>query len=238
MLGVIAGTGIYSLGTRMKKKIVQTQYGKAEVFESSIAGEKIVFIPRHGKSHAVPPHMINYRANISALSALGVDGVVTFYSAGILSKYKPGDLVLADDFIGLFAPATFFDDFSEGMRHADFSNPFSAKMRETLLEVASVSKIRLKRGGVIVTAPGPRFETRAETRFLKKTGANLVNMTSAYEMSLLGEAEIDFASIIVASNYGAGISKKPLNHEEVLACMSNATGKVGTLISEFVKASV
>ncbi len=238
MLGVIAGTGIYSFGTEMKKKIVKSAYGNAGVFEATVAGKKIIFVPRHGKGHTIPPHKINYKANVSALSKLGVKKVVSLYSAGILSDYSPGDIVLAEDFIGLWTPTTFFDNFSEGMRHVDFSTPFSTKMQKMLLEVASVNKIKLKEGGVIVTTPGPRFETKAEINFLKKTGANLVNMTSAYEMSLLGEADIDFASLVVASNYGAGISKKPLDHEEVLASMSEATGKVGTLLSGFVKASV
>ena len=237
MLGLIAGTGIYSFGSAMEKKTIETRYGNVELFESSVAGQKIIFVPRHGREHTIPPHEINYRANVSALSKLGVDAVVSVYSAGILSGYKPGDIVLAEDFIGLFAPATFFDDFSGGMRHTDFSNPFSAKMQEKLLEVASVNGIRLEKGGVIATTRGPRFETKAEVRFLKGTGANLVNMTSAYEMSLLGEAEIDFASLIVASNYAAGISSEPLKHEDVLSAMAEATGKVGTLISEFVKES-
>lgn len=235
MLGLIAGTGIYSIGKRMRRKTVRTDYGIAELFEASMAGEKVVFLPRHGKGHTIPPHKVNYKANISALAKLGVTGVVSVYSAGILSKYKPGDIVLAEDFIGLWSPATFFDDFSEGMRHTDFSDPFSKEMQRMLLEVASVNKIRLRSGGIIATTPGPRFETRAEVMFLKRTGANLVNMTSAYEMSLLREAEIDFASLVAASNYAAGISGRPLSHEEVLSSMAESSGRIMALFSEFVK---
>jgi 5'-methylthioadenosine phosphorylase len=238
MLGIIAGSGFYSLGSQMKSKIVETDYGEVEVFESVVSGETVVFIPRHGKDHCTPPHKVNYKANVSAFSKLGVEKVISVYSAGILADYEPGDIVFADDFIGLFTPATFFDDFSQGMRHVDFSNPFSSKMQEHLLESASVNKVKLKKGGVIVTTPGPRFETKAEVRFLKTTGANLVSMTSGYEMTLLGEAGFEFASIIVATNYGAGISNKPLDHEEVISEMKNATEKVEKIIADFLKASV
>jgi 5'-methylthioadenosine phosphorylase len=238
MLAIIAGTGIYKLGREIGRKKVSTPYGNAEVSQISLAGKKVLFIPRHGRGHTMPPHMVNYRANIHALKKLGVSGVVSIYSGGILAKYKPGDIVLADDFIGLWAPATFFDDFSDGMKHVDFTEPFSSKMQKMLLRAAAGNKIKVKKGGIIATTSGPRFETKAEVRMLRNAGANLVNMTSAYEMTLLGEAEIDFASLVVGSNYAAGISKKPLSHDEVLAAMSDATGKVGTLLSELVKTSV
>ncbi len=237
MIGVIAGSGLYSLGSEMKSINVETDYGNVEVFETSVSGKKIIFVPRHGQDHSAPPHKVNYKANVSALKKIGVSIIISVYSAGILADYEPGDIILAEDFIGLWTPATFFDDFSSGMRHVDFSNPFSEKIQGTLLEIAIVSKIKLKKGGVIVTTPGPRFETKAEVRFLKTTGANLVSMTSGYEMTLLGESGIEFASVVVATNYGAGISGKPLDHEEVVLAMKNASEKVEKLVSGFVDAS-
>ncbi|MHA2066241.1 MAG: MTAP family purine nucleoside phosphorylase, partial [Candidatus Thorarchaeota archaeon] len=195
MLGVIGGTGFYSLGRKVDERDVVTPYGVARLLLVSVAGEKVVFIPRHGRSHTIAPHMINYKANIAALEKVGVTGVLSFYSSGIISKYKPGDMVLVDDFIGLFTPATFYDDFTGGMKHVDFTEPFSKDMRKILKGVAAVNKLKLKTGGIIAATRGPRFETKSEVRLLKKGGANMVNMTCGYEMVLLGESEIDFASI-------------------------------------------
>ena len=231
MFAIIGGTGFYKLGKKVDELDVLTHYGTARVSVVSFAGQKIVFIPRHGEKHELPPHKINYRANIASLKKLNVNGVISIYSAGIISKYKPGDFIMLDDFIGLWAPATFHDNFFGGIRHTDFSAPFSEKMRKKIYEVAAVEKLGLKKGGIIATTPGPRFETKTEVKALKKMGANLVNMTAAYEMTLLGEAEIDFAAIAVASNYAAGISKKPLSAEQTLETMAKAKTKIENLVS-------
>lgn len=235
MLAVIAGTGFYTLGKKIKDMNVSTRYGKATLSSVSFLGEKLVFLPRHGRSHTLPPHRINYRANIAALEKIGVTGVLSFYSTGIISKYKPGDLILVDDFIGFLTPATFYDDFKGGIKHVDFTEPFSSDMKDILTEVASVNRLKLKKGGVMAATPGPRFETKSEVKFLKKLGANLVNMTCGYEMGLLGESEIDFAAVAIGSNYAAGISKKPLSAEETMKVTRGAKGKLNTLIEGFLK---
>lgn len=235
MLAIIAGTGLYKLGKRICDHKVETRHGKAEISEISLAGKRALFLPRHGRSHTIPPHMVNYHANIMALRELGATGVITLHAAGIISGYRPGDLILIDDFIGLFSPATFFDDFTEGMRHKDFTEPFSKELRDLITEVAKANRIKLREGGVIATTRGPRFETKAEVRFLGMCGANLLSMTSGYEMSLLGETEIDFASIAIGSNYAAGISDRPLDEEEVLAESAKAGGDLAALISGTLK---
>ncbi|MBD3210352.1 S-methyl-5'-thioadenosine phosphorylase [Candidatus Micrarchaeota archaeon] len=235
MLGVIGGTGFYRLGRKVDERDIVTKYGIANIKVVSVAGRKIAFIPRHGRNHTLAPHMINYRANIAALEKIGITGVLSFYTAGIISKYTPGDLVLVDDFIGLLTPATFYDDFKGGMKHVDFSEPFSKDMKKILNEVAAVNKIKLKKKGIIAGTRGPRFETKSEVKMLKKMGANLVNMTAGYEMALLGESEIDFASLVVASNYAAGVVKKPLSAENSLEVAEQSKGKILALIQGFAK---
>jgi 5'-methylthioadenosine phosphorylase len=235
MLGVIGGSGFYSLGKKLAETDVLTPYGTAKLQMVSLLGEKMVFIPRHGVKHTLPPHKINYRANIAALKKANVTGVISIYASGVIAKYKPGDLILVDDFIGLWSPATFYDDFNAGIKHTDFTIPCSAEMRKDLQEVAGVSKIALKTGGIIACTHGPRFETRAEVKLLKKVGANLVNMTAGYELALLGEAEIDCAAIAVGTNYAAGISKKPLSAEETLDVMDKAHSKLVSLIGNFAQ---
>ncbi len=235
MIGVIGGSGFYSLGKKLAENDILTPYGTARLQMVSLLGEKMVFIPRHGVKHTLPPHKINYRANIAAMKKAGVTGVIAVYASGVISQYKPGDLVLVDDFIGLWSPATFYDDFSAGIKHKDFTEPCDREMRGKLREIADVSKIALKTGGIIACTPGPRFETKAEIRLLRKAGANLVNMTAGYEMALLGEVEMDFAAVAVGTNYAAGISKKPLSTEETLARMHTAYGKLMALIGNFAQ---
>ncbi|MEW6036175.1 MAG: MTAP family purine nucleoside phosphorylase [Candidatus Micrarchaeota archaeon] len=235
MLAVIGGTGFYTLGKKIETLKADTGYGPAEAQKVRILDEELLFLPRHGPGHTIAPHKINYRANIAALKEFDATGVLTFHAAGAISKFRPGDLVLVDDFIGLFTPATFHDDFSGGMRHADFSSPFSKEMRGKLIEVAAAAKVKLKTGGIIASTPGPRFETKAEVKALGKMGANLLSMTSGYEMALLGEAEMDFVSIAVATNFAAGVSKKPLSAEEVVANMKGAYGQLVALIGGFAE---
>lgn len=251
MLGIIGGTGIYSLG-KFTELQVNTPYGFANVYVGKISGEECAFIPRHGKDHGYPPHKINYRANIWALNRLGVNGVLATYACGIIpkakslkvkqrsvsgriSKYKPGDLIIAEDFIGLFSPITFYDDFKSGIKHVDFSEPYDKGMKARLFSAAKNAGLELKKGGIIVTTHGPRFETKSEVKMLAKMGANLVSMTNAYETTLLHELEIACAGLCIATNYACGNSKKPLSHSEVVAMMGKKEKDVNSIIREFAK---
>lgn len=232
MLGIIGGTGIYSLG-KFREMDVNTPYGFAQVYIGKIAGTDCVFIPRHGKDHRYPPHKINYRANVWALKTMGVEGVIAAYACGIISKYAPGDLIAAGDFIGFNAPITFYDDFRAGMKHIDFSEPFAKGMRMKLLSAAKNAEADLKGGGIVATMHGPRFETKAEIRALGKMGANLVSMTNAYEATLLHELEIPLAGLCIATNYATGVAKKPLSHSEVVNMMAKKEKEVNAIIKEF-----
>jgi len=235
MLGIIGGSGFYKLGKKVEEIDVITPYGPVLVNKVKVLRKNVYFIPRHGKNHFVPPHKVNYKANVYALKKLGIKAAFSTYSSGILSKYKPGDLILLDDFIGLYTPITFFDDFSSGIKHHDFTEAFDKEMKNAVLESAFATKVKLKKGGVIVTTPGSRFETKAEVKFLKKTGANLVNMTSAYEITLMKEAEIPFAAIAIGTNFGCGIKKKPLSYEEVIEVMAKSNKKIIGIVSKLVE---
>ncbi|MEM2909002.1 MAG: MTAP family purine nucleoside phosphorylase [Candidatus Bilamarchaeaceae archaeon] len=236
MLGMIGGTGFYFLKGKEKRERIETPFGEAVVQRTKIFKKDVVFIPRHGETHAIPPHKINYKANLWALKELGVTAVFGIYATGILSRrYRPGDLILIDDFIGLFTPITFFDDFSDGMKHIDFSRPYDKKLKGILLARAKTNHIRLKDGGIVATTVGPRFETRAEIRALSMLGANLVSMTHGYEATLVGELEIPFAALAIGTNYACGIAKHRLSWEEVVRVLEEQKGKVITLVDELIK---
>ena len=235
MLGIIGGSGFYFIRGESKSVSVKTPYGSVNVQKARIAGKDVVFIPRHGKGHNLPPHKVNYRANVYAMKKLGVSAVLGIYASGIISKFKPGDLILLDDFIGLWTPATFFDDFSGGIKHTDFSQPYDRELQNLLLAIAKANRIGLRKGGIIATAVGPRFETKTEITALKGMGANLVSMTHAYEATLIGELEMPYVALAVGTNYACGISRKRLSTEEVLEHMEKAKGRIIALINGMLK---
>ncbi|MCX6778108.1 MAG: MTAP family purine nucleoside phosphorylase [Candidatus Micrarchaeota archaeon] len=195
MLGVISGTGLYNL-LDGERKPVRTPYGEAEVFVS----ERTAFIPRHGKSHKIPPHAINHRANIWALHSLGVSAVISFNAAGALSKYEFGDMVLVEDFVCFFPLPTFFDTFAHKPVHVGMSPPYSERLRKCVLAAAKKARLKLKKGGVLAHTAGPRFETNSECRALSKLGANLVGMTSVPECILCNELKMAHANVCIVTN--------------------------------------
>ena len=277
MLAIIGGSGFYYLGRDIEKIDVITPFGHATVHKAKLHNdEEILFVPRHGDDHSIPPHRVNYRANIYAIRKLGATTAFATYAAGILNDYKVGDLIMLEDFIGLFIQQqSFFNDlpirspqpkgsgfmtegqscvnsallhklktsgfraelthdFSSGMKHTNMNEPFDKELQKAIIEIAAVDKIKIKKNGVIVTTPGPRFESKAEIAFLKKTGANLVNMTSAYEIALMRELEMPFAALAIATNYGAGLSKKAPSAEEVLEQTNKARDKINVILNQLV----
>ncbi|MCP4647484.1 MAG: MTAP family purine nucleoside phosphorylase [bacterium] len=235
MIGIIGGTGIYSLG-QMEMGRKKTPYGTISVYRGKIGKENIVFIPRHGEEHGTPPHKVEYKANIWAMKEAGVDEIIVFYATGIIGKYAPGDLILLEDFIGFNSPITYYDAFKGEMRHADMSEPYGKEISKKVAAAAKGAEIKLKKGGIVATTHGPRFETRAEVKALKGMGANLVNMTSAYEATLAGELGIPLCGIAVGTNYAAGIrGKKKLTHTEVLEHMGKANKKIKKIVEAFAR---
>jgi 5'-methylthioadenosine phosphorylase len=234
MLGVIGGSGFYELAKHVRRQKVPTPYGSVFLSIAEINGKEVAFIPRHGEDHSIPPHKVNYRANVWALQELGATAAFTTYASGILSKYKPGDLILLKDFISFFTHETFFDSFEDGPHHTDVSEPFNRKLMGYAKEAAAIHSISLKNGGVVATTIGPRFETPAEVRALKKLGANLVCMTAGHEVPLFAEAEIPLVSIAVGTNLAAGLAGHKLTHQEVVDMMIKKTGEIKLILKEFV----
>ncbi len=235
MLAIIGGSGFYQLGKKIEDIDVTTPYGITAFERVKLFKKEIVFLARHGKDHRYPPHMVNYRANIYALKKIGATAAFATHACGILSKYTPGDIVMLTDFIGLGTPITFYDDFSAGMRHTDFTEPYNKELQDTIFACARYNKIPIKKDGIVVTTTGPRYETKAEVRHLKKTGANLVSMTASYEATLMKEMEIPFAAIAICTNKATGLQKKQLNQEEILEVMSKTKLKISTLVNELSK---
>ncbi len=224
-LAIIGGTGVYDprILSDIREEEVLTPYGDVRLRVGTYAGEEVAFLPRHGAKHSVPPHLINYRANIWALKHLGVERVVATTAVGSVNKaMKPGDFVIIDQFLDFTKAraATFFEGGEQGVVHTDFTEPYCPECRKVLLESAATLGITAHDGGCYVCTEGPRFETPAEIRMFAQLGGDLVGMTNVPEVVLAREAGLCYATVSMVTNFGAGISPNALTHEEVLEVMA------------------
>jgi 5'-methylthioadenosine phosphorylase len=237
-VGIIGGTSVYALGLDTEERTINTSYGTALVHLSQWGEREIVFLARHGKGHQVPPHRINYQANIAALKQLGVLEVLATASVGSLVEYfQPGDLVLLDQFIDFTKsrPTTFFDGGGKGVVHIDLTEPYCPRLRKIIAgqDWQSLS-CRLHPNGTYICTEGPRFETPAEIMMFKHFDAHLVGMTNVPEVILAREAELCYLTVAVVANYAAGISRQPLTHREVVDTMAKTQANLLKVILSFI----
>jgi len=223
-LAFIGGSGIYdpAILENLKSLDIFTPYGRAVYDVGTYKGREFIFMARHGAHHSIPPHEINYRANIYALKKLGVTDIISTAAVGSLNPdYKPGELVLLDQFIDLTKSraGTFYDGRLRGVAHIDMTEPYCAHLRKDILKAGKKMKIKIHPQGTYICTEGPRFETPAEIKAYRMWGADVVGMTNVPECQLAREAEICYATISMVTNFAAGISKTKLTHSEVLECM-------------------
>jgi 5'-methylthioadenosine phosphorylase len=231
-LAVIAGTGVidhFALGKRIDLK---TRYGTALAFEAKDGGFYV--LPRHGPEHSVPPHMINYRANIAGLAELGVTDIVATSAVGSMNKkFGVGELGLVEQFLDFTKrrESTFFD---ESVKHTDMTNPYSEALNGKLLRAARLRGLKLRTGLVYVCAEGPRFESTAEIKMFKELGGDVIGMTGLPEVVLAGEKGIRYASVVVATNWAAGLQKR-VSQEEVFRVMKRSGKTARDMIQTMIK---
>ena len=236
-VGIIAGTGFYDIPGLIDKewKEVNTAYGTAKVMTGNWNGIPVVFLTRHGAKHSIPPHMINFRANIRALKDSGVSNVVAIsVVGGVDTTLKPGDLTLIDDFVDFTSGRehTFFDGTGpEGVQHVDVTYPYDRKIQAALRESAAKQGISLREKGIYAGFNGPRFETPAEIRFAALAGATVVGMTGCPEVVLAREAGIPYATIALIVNPAAGLSEKEITVEDINAALDLGREKTLSIIA-------
>lgn len=227
-VGIIGGTGVYDPTWLVDahEKRVGTPFGEASLVEGRLSvrnGPVAVFMNRHGVGHSVPPHQVNYRANLWALKESGVDRVVATAAVGSLNlAMAPGSMVLVDQFLDFTKtrPSTFFDGGDGRVIHTDVTNPYCAESRQRILEAGGRCGVNLVMGGVYVTSEGPRFETPAEIRAYRILGGDLVGMTGVPEVVLARELGMCYTTVAMVTNFAAGISPAVLTHQEVLEVMA------------------
>lgn len=239
-IGIIGGTGVYNprLLDEVKEIKQSTPYGEVTACIGKYKDEEVVFIPRHGAKHSIPPHLINYRANIKALKMIGVEVIIATAAVGSIHfDRKPGQFVLADQFIDFtkMRKSSFFDGGEEGVIHCDMTVPYCPEIRAAIKKAGDEKGLKIYNGGTYVCTEGPRFETAAEINMFKMLGGQVVGMTSVPEVCLAREQGICYANISIITNHAAGISPHILNHAEVVEVMKTSVNDVRYLMLESIK---
>lgn len=241
VIGIIGGTGVYDKSwlQDVNEHIIDTPYGQTLILEGRLDGvtQPVFFMNRHGLDHSVPPHLVNYRANLFGLRSLGVDRVVATAAVGSLNpEYGPGTLVLTDQFLDFTKSRahTFHQGGPTGVVHTDMTAPYCPAMSAVLATVAQAVGITVHRGGVYVATEGPRFESSAEIRAYRMLGGDVVGMTGVPEVVLARELGLCYSTLALVTNFAAGISKEALTHQEVLDVMASNVAHLRALLMDAV----
>ncbi len=238
-IGIIGGTGVYDPGlfSNIVQKKVYTPFGQPSdlVQIGSLKGKKVAFLPRHGRSHTVPPHSINYRANIWALRETGVRSLLAPAAVGSLQEsYAPGELVFVDQFIDRTRGRR--DTFYDGGQvcHVSTADPTCPVLHDLLVDAARALKLPFHESGTYVCIQGPRFSTRAESNVFRSWGAHVIGMTMYPECALAREAEICYATIAMVTDYDCWMTGRVVDGEEVVRTMRQNVDKVRRLLQEVI----
>jgi len=240
MLGFITGSGFYNLDSLRDADtlFVDTPYGAVSLTRATWnGGPEVLFLPRHGSDHSVPPHAINYRANIWALKDAGATAVIaTSVSGAIATDMGPGDLVVIDDFIDFTTgrPSTFFGS-PGSLQHTDMADPYDAALRTAIEEAAGAARVPIRVGGTYCATNGPRFETKAEIAMMARVGGDLVGMTGCPEVVLANEVDLPYAAIGVISNMAAGLGDKNFTIDEIMQVLADAKWPLEMVLGNLVE---
>ena len=241
-IGVIGGSGFYDLAENLTEVKVGTPFGAPsdKIALGEVAGRKIAFLPRHAKSHTIPPHQINYRANLWALKSLGVKEIITAHACGSLQKkIKPGHVVILDQFIDRTAARQ--DTFYDGptVTHVSTAFPYCPRLREHAVKIGKKTKLEVHPRGTVVVIQGPRFSSAAESSWFTQMGWDVINMTQYPEVALARELQICYSALAFATDYDSGIllanKIKPVSAKEVMEVFGRNIGNAKRFILEMVR---
>lgn len=244
MLAIIGGSGLTQLSTLevIRREVCRTPYGEPSgaLTFGTLCGKTVVFLARHGYGHTIPPHQVNYRANIWALKQAKVKAAISVASVGgIRADFAPGTLVVPDQIIDYTwgRKQTFFEGGDTPVRHIDFTHPYDEKLRRQLLAASAAAGEHAVDGGVYASTQGPRLETAAEIDRLERDGAHLVGMTGMPEAALARELELPYAAINVVVNYAAGRSSSEhgIHFDSIELVLQEALVRVRRILEEFCK---
>jgi len=240
-LGIIGGSGLTALAGLhvLRRQVVQTPWGEPSgpLVVGEFAGREIFFLPRHGQPHAIPPHRINYRANLCALHENGVRRVVAVNAVGgISAALGPGALVIPDQIIDYTwsRSHTYFESGLDQVTHADFTTPYNGEMRNLLLSAAKELGLSVHASGTYGATQGPRLETAAEITRMERDGCHIVGMTGMPEAALARELGVEYAAICVVANRAAGKSAEPITMDLIRRNLDQGMGQALQLLQAVI----
>jgi 5'-methylthioinosine phosphorylase len=243
-LAVIGGTGVYALAELgdVESHAAQTRFGSASgpVRVGTLAGKRVAFLARHGEGHSVPPHRINYRANMAALQMLGATRVLALNTVGgITADCGPRALVCPDQLIDYTwgRISTLCEEEGTQVLHVDFGDPYTASLRGELIDAARATAVAVVDGGCYGATQGPRLETKAEIARMRRDGCDLVGMTGMPEAALAREMGLDYACLGIVANWAAGAGPDPdetITLDDVLANVAAATDDVARILRHWL----
>lgn len=237
-LAIIGGTGIYKLAALRDPQAIEgdTPWGRPSgpVRVGTLAGRRVAFLARHGEGHGLPPHRVNYRANLWQLKHLGATRVLAVNTVGgITERYGPQVLGLPDQLIDYTwgRASSFWDEEGGELLHVDFGEPYTPALRAAVLAAAAKAGVPLVDGGCYGATQGPRLETRAEIARMRRDGCDLVGMTGMPEAGLARELGLDYACLAIVANWAAGCSDAgEITLGEVLANVEAASAGLPALL--------
>ena len=225
-IGVFGGSGFSTFLDDVEEHPVSTPFGdpSATVTIGTLGDARVAFLPRHGQHHELPPHRVNYRANVAAMRDLGVRALLAPFAAGSLQPtIHPGDFVVVDQFVDRTSGRadTFFDTFEDGPKHVSLADPYDERLRRELLTASAELGITAHDHGTVVVVQGPRFSTRAESAWYRRQGWEVINMTQYPEAALAREAGIPYGAVALITDYDTGLEGEPgvepVTQEQVFA---------------------
>jgi 5'-methylthioinosine phosphorylase len=242
-LAVIGGSGLYKFPglENIERRSVETPYGRAsgDIAIGDFAGRRVAFLARHGESHSLPPHRVNYRANLWALHSLGAQRVIGVNAVGgIRGDMGPRVIVVPDQLIDYTHGrlTSYCDVDGAEVKHIDFSEPYTESLRQRLIAAARDADIAVIASGCYGATQGPRLETRAEIARMKRDGCDLVGMTGMPEAALARELSLEYACLALVANFAAGCGDEAeISIEEIFAHLAAATAEVPRILAAMLK---
>lgn len=238
-VGVFGGSGFYGFLKDAESITIETPYGlpSDEVMVGTLNGKRVAFLPRHGHKHHLPPHKINYRANVWAFKRLGIHRVISPCAAGSLQKHvTPGDFVICDQYVDRTNGR--IDTFYDGpiTTHVSAADPFCPEMREAALNAAKACGIPVHETGTVVVIQGPRFSTRSESKWFRDQGWEVINMTQYPEVHLVKELGMCSVNISLITDYDTGVEGiPPVSHESVIEVFTQNNQKLQKLLLQLIE---
>ncbi len=243
-LAIIGGTGLTRLSKLEieRREVMHTPYGEPSgaLTFGRLCGKDVIFLARHGYGHTIPPHMVNYRANLWALKAHGISRVIAVCAVGgIRSDLVPATVVIPDQIIDYTWSRnhTFFESDLSEVTHIDFTEPYSEEMRQILLEAATTAGVAVVAGGTYGASQGPRLETAAEIDRMERDGCHMVGMTGMPEAALARELGLCYAAIAVSANAAAGRGEGVISMDNIEVNLTRGMDQVRAILEQVITAT-